>query len=85
MHFSAFNKIDGAYLLMLSRSDSTDISLVLALIGFEWLHMAGSNYQSILYHKIQSICVSVCMSVRSRLPNHAYYGDETFTGESMGL
>ena len=31
----AFNEIDGAHLLMLSMSDSTDISLVLALIGFQ--------------------------------------------------
>ena len=32
-----------------------------------------------------SLSVCVCMSVRSRLPNHAYYGDEAFTGHSMGL
>ena len=25
------------------------------------------------------------MLVRNRLPNHAYYGDEAFTGESVGL
>ena len=31
------------------------------------------------------MCVCVCMSVRNRLPNHAYYGDETFTGDSMDL
>ena len=41
----AFNDINGAHLLMLSMSDSTDISLVLAFIGFQWLHMAASNYQ----------------------------------------
>ena len=28
---------------------------------------------------------SVCMSVPSRLPNHAYYGDKAFTGDSVGL
>ena len=25
------------------------------------------------------------MSVRNKLPNHAYYGDEAFAGESLGL
>ena len=25
------------------------------------------------------------MSVRNRLPNHAYYGDEAFAGDSVGL
>ena len=25
------------------------------------------------------------MSVRNRLPNHAYYDDEAFTGDSVGL
>ena len=28
--------------------------------------------------------LSVCMSVRNRLPNNAYYGDEAFTSDSMG-
>jgi len=27
----------------------------------------------------------VCVSVRNGLPNHAYYVDETFTGDLMGL
>ena len=27
----------------------------------------------------------VCLSVSNMLPNHVYYGDETFTGDSMGL
>ena len=27
----------------------------------------------------------VCMLVRNRLPNHAYYGDEAFAGDSVGL
>lgn len=31
---------------MLSMSDPTDISIVLAFIGFQWLYMAASNYQS---------------------------------------
>ena len=42
-----------------------------------------------LSYKIQSVCVSVClfvsMLVRNRLPNHAYYGDEAFAGDSVGL
>ena len=38
---------------------------------------------SILYHKIQSVCV--CMLARNRLPNHAYYGDEAFAGDSVGV
>ena len=25
------------------------------------------------------------MSVRNRFPNHAYYGDEAFAGDSLGL
>ena len=32
-----------------------------------------------------SVCVYVCVSVRNMLPNHAYYGDEAFEGESVGL
>ena len=43
---NAFKDINGAHLLMLSMSDPTDISLVLAFIEFQWLHMAASNYQS---------------------------------------
>ena len=27
----------------------------------------------------------VCLSVRNRLPNHAYYVDEAFAGDSVGL
>ena len=27
----------------------------------------------------------MCLSVRNRLPNHAYYGDEAFAGDSVGL
>ena len=41
--------------------------------------------EAIFYYKIQSVCVSVCMSVQNRLPSYAYYGDEAFTGDSMGL
>ena len=29
--------------------------------------------------------LSVGMLVRSKLPNHVYYGDEAFTGDSVGL
>ena len=31
------------------------------------------------------VCLSVCLSVRNRLPNHRYYGDEAFTGDSLCL
>ena len=37
----------------------------------------------ILYYKIR-LYVYVCLSTKGCL-NHAYYGDETFTGDSMGL
>ena len=39
-------KRNGAHLSILLMSDPTDISIVLAFIGFQWLHMAASNYQS---------------------------------------
>ena len=39
----------------------------------------------ILYYKIQSVCVSICMSVRNRLQNHACCSNEFFTGHSMAL
>ena len=36
-----------------------------------------------------SVCLSVCeyvsMLVQNRLPNHAYYSDEAFAGDSVGL
>ena len=41
--------------------------------------------KTILYYKIQSVCVIVCMSMWNRLPNHAHYGDEPFAGDSVGL
>ena len=31
------------------------------------------------------VCEYVSMLVRNRLPNHAYYGDEAFAGDSVGL
>ena len=31
------------------------------------------------------MCLSVSMSVRNSLPNHAYYSDEAFTGDTVGL
>ena len=46
------------------------------------------HYYQILYYEIQSVCMSVlcvCMYVRNRLPNHAYYGEEAFAGDSVGL
>ena len=39
------------------------------------------NHQS---YNINSVCLCVCVSVRNRLPNHAYYSDEAFTGDSTG-
>ena len=46
--------------------------------------MSVDRKQVILYYKIQSVCVCVSMLVRNRLPNHAYYGDEAFAGDSVG-
>ena len=40
---NAFNDINTAHLLMLSMSDPTDIRIVLAFLGFQWLNMAASN------------------------------------------
>ena len=31
------------------------------------------------------VCEYVSMFVRNRLPNHAFYGDEAFAGDSVGL
>ena len=31
------------------------------------------------------MCLFVSMLVRNRLQNHAYYGDEAFAGDSVGL
>ena len=31
------------------------------------------------------VCLPVCFLVRNRLQNHAYYGDEAFAGDSVGL
>ena len=32
-----------------------------------------------------SVCLFVSMLVRNRLQYHAYYGDEAFAGDSVGL
>ena len=32
-----------------------------------------------------SVCLCVSMSVLNRLPNHAYYGDEAFVRDLVGL
>ena len=32
-----------------------------------------------------SVGLSLGMLVRNKLPNHVYYGDEAFTGDSVGL
>ena len=34
---------------------------------------------------IRFACLSVCLCVDNRLPNHVNYRDETFTGDSIGL
>ena len=31
------------------------------------------------------LCMYLCMLIRNRLQNHAYYGNEAFAGESVGL
>ena len=31
------------------------------------------------------MCLCVTMLVRNRLPNHVYYGDEAFAGDTVGL
>ena len=49
----SFDNINGADPLMTLMSDSKYISLVLAFIGFQWLHMAASNYQFVL-HKLKA-------------------------------
>ena len=39
----------------------------------------------ISYYKIcMSVCVSVCVYIRNTLPNHVYYGNITFTSNSLG-
>ena len=45
----SFDNINGADPLMTLMSDSKYISLILAFIGFQWLHMAASNFQSVLH------------------------------------
>ena len=48
-----------------------------------WTSSSQYHDANILYHKIQSVCD--CMYMWNRLPNHARYGDEPFTGDSVGL
>ena len=43
----SFKTINGPHPLMTLMSDSKYISLVLASIDFQWLHMAASNYPSV--------------------------------------
>ena len=57
---------------------------VLTYTWLIWSHLVCqvgtlNCYAAILYYKIQSVCVSVCMSVRNRLPNYAHYDVEAFT------
>ena len=44
---SYFNNINSAHPLMTLISDSKNISLVLAFIRFQWLHMAASNLHKV--------------------------------------
>ena len=44
---------------------------------------ASNNIVSSYIIKLASL--SVCLSIRNRLPIHEYYGDENFTGNSMDL
>ena len=37
-----------------------------------------------LSYTMKFACVSSSLSVRNRLPNHAHYGDESFTSVSIG-
>ena len=54
--------------------------------GSGWPETANFTLLTILYYKIQSVCVIVCrMSMWNRLPNHAHYSDESFAGDSLGL
>ena len=45
----------------------------------------GSKHMSYIIKFSLSVCLSVRMSVRNRLPKYARYGDEAFTCDSMGL
>ena len=49
--------------------------------------VAQKSLQVILHYKVQSVCVSVYVSmfVRNRLPTHAYYSDGAFAGDAVGL
>ena len=64
------------------------------LLKFDYLITKRSNKHfvnngTILFYKFQSVCVCVCeyvsKFVRNRLKNHAYYGDEAFAGDSVGI
>ena len=54
-----------------------------------WYFYAFLNYFCIILQSNlilwNSVCLFVSMLVRNRLPNHAYYGDEAFAGDSVGL
>ena len=63
--------------------------LVPIMMG-EYLIFARSNailsdWQSYIIKFSLSVCLSLSMFVRNRLQNHAYYGDEAFAGDSVGI
>ena len=43
------------------------------------------GFESYIIKFSLSVCLSVSMFVRNRLPNYAYYRDEAFAGDSVGL
>ena len=51
--------------------------------------LVGHSMNCIGYGNLNSVCLcdclSICMSMWNRLPNHAHYGDESFAGDSLGL
>ena len=43
-------------------------------------------FSPILHYKIcLCVYVFVCVSLRNRLTSHAYYTDETYTGDAIGI
>ena len=43
------------------------------------------GFESYIIKFSLSVCLSVSMFVRNRLPNYVYFGDEAFAGDSVGL
>ena len=59
-------------------------NVICVLKGLVFLS-AFVSYISYIIKSSLSVCLFVSMLVRNRLPNHAYYGDEAFAGDSVGL